>query len=82
MTNIISMIKKITLSFLSILFLTSIPLVLFAQNNDVEMADIMRANGKIYVVVTVVSIVLFALLIYLMIIDKKVRKLERAKNKE
>jgi hypothetical protein len=76
------MIKKITLSFLSILFLTSIPLVLFAQNNDVEMADIMRANGKIYVVVTVVSIVLFALLIYLMIIDKKVRKLERAKNKE
>jgi heme/copper-type cytochrome/quinol oxidase subunit 2 len=82
MNNIISMIKKIALSFLSILLLITVPSVLFAQNNDVEMADLMHANGKIYVVVTVVTIILLALLIFLMIIDKKVRKLEKAKNKE
>ncbi len=74
------MIKKIALSFLSILLFVSAPLVLLAQNNDVEMADIMHANGKIYVVVSVVSIVLLALLIFLMIIDKKVRNLEKSRN--
>ena len=47
----------------------------FAQN--VEMADIMRSNGKIYVVVAVISIIFIGLMIYLYLIDKRVKKLEK-----
>ena len=43
---------------------------------DVEMADVMRSNGKIYVVVAVIAILFIGLMIYLMRIDKKVQKLE------
>ncbi len=43
----------------------------------VEMADAMRADGKIYVVVGVIAIVFVALAIYLWIIDRKITKLEQ-----
>lgn len=53
-----------------------------AQATDVEMAETLRSNGKIYVVVTILCVVLAALLIYLFSIDRKVKKLEdRFKNK-
>lgn len=53
----------------------------FAQ--DVEMADVMRSNGKIYVVITVLGIVLSVLLVYLFFIDSKVKKLEeKMKNRK
>tara|TARA_B110000977_G_scaffold169923_1_gene220247 strand:+ start:1462 stop:1605 length:144 start_codon:yes stop_codon:yes gene_type:complete len=45
-----------------------------AQN--VEMADVMRSNGKIYVVVAVIATIFIGLMIYLIRIDKKVQKLE------
>jgi len=45
-----------------------------AQN--VEMADIMRSNGKIYVVVAVIAIIFIGLMVYLYRIDKRVNKLE------
>ncbi len=41
-----------------------------------EMADAMRADGKIYVVVAIVLIVLAGLVAYLFLLDKKVKKLE------
>jgi hypothetical protein len=41
------------------------------------MADVMRSNGKIYVVVGVILIVLIGLFIYLFTIEKKVKKLEQ-----
>lgn len=63
--------KKI--SNLLLAFLCS--LSLFSQN--VEMADSMRENGKIYVVVGVLLIILIGLIIYLISIDKSVRKLEK-----
>lgn len=40
------------------------------------MADTMRSNGKIYVVVGVILIVLVGLLAYLFFIERKVKKLE------
>ncbi len=43
---------------------------------DVEMADVMRSNGKIYVVVAIIAILFIGLMIYLIRIDKKVQKLE------
>lgn len=47
----------------------------WAQN--AEMADTFRAEGKIYVVVAVVLIVLVGLLAYLFMLDRKLTKLER-----
>lgn len=43
---------------------------------EVEMADTMRAEGKIYVVVGIILIVLVGLIAYLILLDKKVTKLE------
>jgi hypothetical protein len=45
--------------------------------NGVEMADPMRANGKIYVVVTVIAIVLVGLILYLVNLDRKIGRLEK-----
>src|SRR5688572_12738100 len=43
---------------------------------DAEMADVMRSEGKIYVVVGIILIVLTGLVVYLFILDRKVKKLE------
>jgi uncharacterized membrane protein len=58
------------------ILLTLCSLAGFAQNADVEMADVMRSNGKIYVVVGIILIVLAGLIAYLFLLDKKVRNLE------
>ena len=42
----------------------------------VEMADGMRANGKSYVVVAIVLLVLLGLFVYLFRIDRKLKRLE------
>ncbi len=47
----------------------------FAQ--DVEMADTMRSNGKIYVVVGIILIILIGLILYLFSMDRKLSKLEK-----
>lgn len=52
----------------------------FAQT--IEMADQMRANGKIYVVVAVLLIILIGLLVYLISIDRKVSRLEKNSSKK
>ncbi|HEY4652733.1 MAG TPA: hypothetical protein VIG72_15055 [Pontibacter sp.] len=44
---------------------------------EVEMADVLRQDGKIYVVVTVLLTVLLGLIIYLITLDRKVSKLEK-----
>lgn len=49
----------------------------WAQEESVEMADIMRSNGKIYVVVAVLAVILLGVFIYLFKIDKKVSNLEK-----
>jgi EamA domain-containing membrane protein RarD len=53
---------------------------LAAQAQDVEMADTMRSNGKIFVVVVVAAVVSIVLSIYMISIDKKVSKLEKKIN--
>ena len=50
--------------------------ICFAQEK-VEMADAMRSNGKIYVVVAVCLIILIGLFLYVMNVDRKLRKLEK-----
>lgn len=44
---------------------------------SIEMADTMRSDGKIYVVVLVVAIVFTGLVIYAINTDRKVSKLEK-----
>lgn len=61
---------------LSILALTIIYVNAFAQES-VEMADTMRSNGKIYVVVGVILMILISLFGYLFFIERKVKKLEQ-----
>ncbi|NDC78202.1 MAG: CcmD family protein [Chitinophagia bacterium] len=53
-----------------------------AQDNarTVEMADAMRSNGKIYVVVAVMATILAGLLLYLVRIDRRVTRLEKDKD--
>lgn len=50
-------------------------------NNEVEMADAFRADGKIFVVVAVILVMLIGLFIYLILIDRKVKRLENQLNK-
>lgn len=46
-------------------------------NKKVEMADAMRANGKIFVVVAVLVIILLGLILYVTRLDRKISKLEK-----
>ncbi len=48
-----------------------------AQESTADMADIMRSNGKIYVVVAVLSTILAGLILYLVSLDKRIRRMER-----
>ncbi|GAB3531089.1 hypothetical protein GCM10027443_12850 [Pontibacter brevis] len=43
---------------------------------EVEMADVLRQDGKIYVVVAVLLTVLVGMILYLISLDRKVGKLE------
>jgi len=58
--------------FVAVLLLQS--LLLQAQP---AMAETMRNDGKIYVVVGVVVLIFAVLFIYLMLIDKRLKKLEK-----
>jgi cytochrome c biogenesis protein CcdA len=48
---------------------------LFAQQ-EVAMADTMRSEGKIYVVVAVLLLILAGLVLYLFLMDRKISRLE------
>lgn len=61
-------------------FLFAIPALLLAvcaqAQSNAEMADTMRSEGKIYVVVGIILIVLTGLILYIFLVDRKVKKLE------
>lgn len=59
------------------LFITS---GLMAQN-DVEMADSFRADGKIYVVVAILSIVFTGIVLFLIRLDRKISRIEKEQRK-
>lgn len=55
-----------------------LPVILFGQgSNSVEMADDFRREGKIYVVVLGLVIILTGVLIFLVRVDRKIFKLEK-----
>jgi len=60
---------------LLLLFVTSL---LFAQSaQPTEMADAFRSQGKIYVVIATIAIIFVGLAIYLVMIDRRLRKIEK-----
>lgn len=69
--------NKFFLRFLYLIPALLCSVVSFAQEKEPEMADVMRSNGKIYVVVAVCLIILVGLFFYAMRIDRKVTKLEK-----
>jgi len=68
--------KKTTALFLMLLLSAAS----FAQDKDVSVADTMRSNGRIYVVVAVVLTILTGLILYLVRLDRKITKLEKESN--
>lgn len=53
-------------------------LALAVQAQDkVEMADTMRSNGRIYVVVAVVLTILAGLILYVWRLDRKISRIEK-----
>lgn len=63
--------KKLTIICTFILF------TFFVNAQEVEMADKMKENGKIYVVVAVMLTILAGLVLYLIRLDRKISKLEK-----
>lgn len=51
--------------------------LLYAQDNSVEMADTMRKEGKIYVVVAVILTIFAGIILYLVRLDRKITRLEK-----
>jgi hypothetical protein len=59
------------------LFLLLLPSLLFAQEGKSEIGELMRSNGRIYVVVAVMLTILAGLIFYLVRLDRKISRMER-----
>jgi len=70
------MIKKIVFALTFLIFTA---MQLNAQQ-EIDMADTFRENGKIYVVVGILSIVFSGIIIFLIRLEKKVARLEKEQN--
>lgn len=49
----------------------------FAQSSGIEMADRLREDGKIWVVVGVIVLIFIGIVVYLLLLDRKVTRLEK-----
>ena len=65
-----------TSRLLALLFMLLSSFVLHAQP-DSSTGNLMRSNGRIYVVITVILIILAGLILYLVRLDRKMSKLEK-----
>lgn len=61
--------------------LIALSTLLIGSAHAAEMADTMRSNGKIYVVVAVLSIVFLVIISYLISQEIRIRKLEKETRK-
>ena len=69
------MIRKILA--LTILLLINFWTYAQGTTEKVDMADAMRSNGKIYVVIAVILTIFAGIIIYLIRLDKKMTRLEK-----
>ena len=73
MNNFFKGFKKTILTALAFLIVS----IVNAQADKPQMADVMRANGKIYVVLVVCLIILIGLFLYVVRVDRKISRLEK-----
>ena len=52
------------------------------NNKSVEMADKFREDGKIYVVVGVLAIIITGMIVYIFVIDRRLQQMEKAENNQ
>ena len=72
-------IKNLILTFIGMISSRA----LIAQDTaEIEMADRMMASGKIYVVVAVLLLIFLGIVLYLILLDRKIGKLERDTNNQ
>lgn len=64
---------------ITLLLLLALPTFIFSQEAPVQSNDLMRSNGRIYVVVAVVLTILIGLILYVARLDKKITNLEKDK---
>lgn len=69
--------KSMVIRFIFLFMALCVHVASFSQANDVEMADTMRSNGKIYIVVAVCLTILIGLFLYVFSLDRKLSKLEK-----
>ena len=67
---------RVLLLVLPMLALSFVGMAQPAGNGPVEMADTLRANGMIYVVIAVVLTILGGLLFYVYRLDRKITRIE------
>lgn len=67
------MIKKTLTTIFLLLMTTGLAMA------ETEMADTMRANGKIYVVVVVLATIFAGIFAYLVMLDRKIARIEKEK---
>ena len=64
-----------------LVLLLLLPFEIFSQGGaDVEMADSLRENGKIYVVVVGLAVILTGITVLLIVIERKLQRLENKEN--
>ncbi|ULQ58182.1 CcmD family protein [Flavihumibacter rivuli] len=73
------MISRISALLLLVLFSLNLAAQQTMPDEPVQMADGLRSNGKIYVVVAVVVTILAGVVAYLVSIDRKISKMEKDK---
>ena len=66
--------------FLFVMVLILMALPVWAQDGKAEMADSMRCDGKIYVVIAVILTILGGLIFYVWRLDRKITKMEKESN--
>jgi hypothetical protein len=68
--------------YLTALLFTAIASLSFSQSGaPVEMADLFRSSGKIYVVIIVISVIFTGIILFLIRLDRKISRLEKEAKK-
>ena len=70
--------KQLKKIFLLLVIVCNAAGVFAQETKQVEMADTMRNNGKIYIVVAVCLTILIGLFLYVFMIDRKISAFERS----
>lgn len=72
--------NKIVLRLVLCVFGSVLNAVCFAQDTKPAVENVMRSNGKIYVVVAVCLTILIGLIVYVSLIDRKISRLEKGRD--